>query len=225
MEPLISLRDAVVLLGRFPALAGASLDVSAGEILLLRGPNGAGKTTLLRLCAGLVPLARGSAVVNGVDLGVDRRPVRSTVGLLGHANGLYGDLTVTDNVRFWGRAVGGSSAEADTALDRLAIGQRLRAVQVKRLSAGQRRRVALATLVVRRPRTWLLDEPHAGLDADGRDLLDGLLHEATAAGATVVFASHELDRAEAVATRVVNVVGGRIDPTVSPTEEVTGDVG
>jgi heme ABC exporter ATP-binding subunit CcmA len=222
MEPLISLRDAVVLLGRVPALAGASLDVDPGEIVLLRGPNGAGKTTLLRLCAGLLPLSRGTAVVNGVDLGVDRRAVRTSVGLLGHANGLYGDLTVVDNVRFWGRAAGGTAVEVDGALDRLAVSRRLRDVQVKRLSAGQRRRVALATLVVRRPRTWLLDEPHAGLDADGRDLLDGLLREATTAGATVMFASHELDRAEAVATRTVTMTGGRI-PESAPVQGLGED--
>src|SRR5438552_838440 len=108
MDPVVELRAAVVLLGRFPALAGADIDVRPGEIVLLRGPNGAGKTTLLRLCAGLVPLARGSAVVAGIDLSADRRAVRPKVGMLGHANALYDDLTVADNVRFWGRTVGAS---------------------------------------------------------------------------------------------------------------------
>ena len=79
-----------------------------------------------------------------------------------------------------------------------------------RLSAGQRRRTALACLVARRPELWLLDEPHAGLDHDGRDLLDDLVHRAQAAGATVVLASHELDRAEALADRVVTIAGGTI---------------
>lgn len=76
MEPVVHLRDAVALLGRFPALAGIDLEVRRGEVVLLRGPNGAGKTTVLRVCAGLVPVVRGEAVVLGHDLRHDPRPVR-----------------------------------------------------------------------------------------------------------------------------------------------------
>src|SRR3954451_19882520 len=101
MEPIVHFRGAVSLLGRFPALAGVDLDVERGEIVLLQGPNGAGKTTLLRACAGLVPVTTGTAIVLGHDLTVDRRSVRSRVGLLAHATGLYDDLTVGDNVTFW----------------------------------------------------------------------------------------------------------------------------
>ncbi len=79
-----------------------------------------------------------------------------------------------------------------------------------RLSAGQRRRAALAVLVARAPELWLLDEPHAGLDAAGRDVLDELVREVTAAGATVVLASHELERAAGLATRSVTLAGGRV---------------
>jgi len=100
MEPVIHLRSAVCLLGRFPALAGADLDVEQGEIVLLQGPNGAGKTTLLRACAGLLPVVDGEARVLGLDLRRSRRQVRRRVGLMGHATGLYDDLTVADNVRF-----------------------------------------------------------------------------------------------------------------------------
>ena len=81
---------------------------------------------------------------------------------------------------------------------------------VRRLSAGQRRRVALAALLARRPRLWLLDEPHAGLDAEHRELLDGLLKEVTASGATVVAASHEERASEALADRVVMMSGGTV---------------
>ena len=79
---------------------------------------------------------------------------------------------------------------------------------VARLSAGQRRRTSLACLLARRPELWLLDEPHAGLDNDARDLLDGLVRQAVGQGATVVLSSHELDRAEALADRVVTLAGG-----------------
>ena len=210
MEPVVRLVDVVAVLGGFPALAGASLTVERGEIVLLRGPNGAGKTSLLRLCAGLLPVERGSATVLGHDLVVDRAAVRSRVGLLGHANGLYADLGVGDNVRFWGATVGATDDEVRSAVARLGLAERLWDVPVARLSAGQRRRTALACLVARRAELWLLDEPHAGLDAAGRDELDATLTEAARAGATVMLASHELERAGDLASRVVDVVGGRV---------------
>jgi heme ABC exporter ATP-binding subunit CcmA len=217
MEPVVHLRGAVALLGRFPALAGASLDVQRGEIVLVRGRNGAGKTTLLRVLAGLVAVSAGEAVVLGCDLRSGRREVRTKVGMLGHGNGLYEDLTVAENVRFWGRTVGATEAEIATAMARLGVGGRLAGVPVHRLSAGQRRRTALAVVAARRPELWLLDEPHAGLDAAGRDLLDALLGEAVAAGATVVFASHELDRAVPLAHRVVTMAGGVVEvPPLQP---------
>lgn len=210
MEPVVQLTDAVAVLGRFPALAGATLTVERGEIVLLSGPNGAGKTSLLRLCAGLLAVERGSATVLGCDLRTDRAAVRSKVGLLGHANGLYTELSVRENVRFWAATVGASDAEVAGALERMGVAERLADVTVAKLSAGQRRRTALACLVVRRAQLWLLDEPHAGLDAAGRDELDSTLRSAVAAGATVVVASHELERAGALATRTVRVVGGQV---------------
>ena len=210
MDAVVRFRAAVCLLGRFPALAGVDLDVAPGEIVLVQGPNGAGKTTLLRACAGLVPVVDGSAEVLGVDLVADARAVRPLVGLLGHATGLYDDLTVADNVRFWARAAGAERRDADAAMARLGVDGRLATVPVAKLSAGQRKRTALAVLVARRARLWLLDEPHAALDQAGRDLVDGLLRDAADAGATVLFASHELDRAADVATRQVVVAGGTV---------------
>jgi len=213
MGPVVRLRSAVCLLGRFPALAGADLDVAAGEVVLLQGPNGAGKTTLLRALAGLLPVVSGEALVLGHDLRRDRRAVRGLVGLVGHADALYDDLDVRDNARFWARAGGRSVNDADCALVRLGVGERLLDVPAGRLSAGQRRRVALAVLVARRPPLWLLDEPHAGLDAEGRDLLDALVGAAVGDGATVVMASHERQRATALADRTVDVAGGATQGT------------
>lgn len=209
-HPVVDLVDVVAVLGSFPALAGATLAVQRGEIVLLRGPNGAGKTSLLRLCAGLLPVERGTAHVLGCDLVADRAAVRSRVGLLGHSNGLYADLSVADNVGFWGATVGASPEEIAGALQRMGLADRLATVPVGKLSAGQRRRTALACLVARRAELWLLDEPHAGLDAAGRDDLDHTLRSAAAAGATVMVASHELERAGALATRVVDVVAGQV---------------
>jgi heme ABC exporter ATP-binding subunit CcmA len=215
-DVVVDLVDAVAVLGSFPALAGATLSVRRSEIVLLRGPNGAGKTTLLRLCAGLVPLERGQGQILGVDLVRDRELVRHRVGMIGHNNGLYSDLTVTENVRFWGRTVGASTAEVDAALHRMGLDGRLANLPISRLSAGQKRRTALAGLVARRAELWLLDEPHAGLDAAGRDELDQVLKLAAAAGATVMVASHELERASQLATRQVEVVAGQARELETP---------
>ena len=166
-------------------------------------------TTLLRLCAGLVPITRGTAHVVGHDLATERDAVRRRVGLLGHQNGLYRDLSVAENIRFWGSTVGATEAELAAAMERLGVDGRIRDVAVGTLSAGQRRRTALACLVARRAELWLLDEPHAGLDAAARDELDHTLRQAAAAGATVIVASHELERAGSLATRWVDVVAGQ----------------
>jgi heme ABC exporter ATP-binding subunit CcmA len=208
----LHLRSAVALLGSFPALAGATLDVDRGEVILLQGPNGAGKTTLLRVCAGLLGVVAGEVEVLGHDLTRDRRAVRRYVGLLGSADGLYEDLSVADNVRFSVRAAGGDQAAVAPALARLGLDGRLAKTAAARLSTGQRRRTAIAVLAARCPALWLLDEPHAGLDADGRDLLDDLIRDAAAAGATIVFASHEQDRAAGLAERTLTVAGGTVLP-------------
>ncbi|MBK9179342.1 MAG: heme ABC exporter ATP-binding protein CcmA [Acidimicrobiales bacterium] len=216
MEPAVHLRAAVSLLGRFPALAGVDLEVTRGEVVLLQGPNGAGKTTLLRVCAGLLAVTSGVATVLGYDLRSDRRAVRTRVGLLGHAPALYDELTVADNVHFWTRAARAPAESADEAMEQLGLAGRLATVPVARLSAGQRRRTALAAFLARRPELWLLDEPHAGLDAAGRDQLDDLVRGAAAAGATVLVASHELDRATALAGRHVTIAGGRVVADTAP---------
>jgi len=119
---VVELRGVVAVLGRFPALAGLDLTVAVGETVLVQGPNGGGKSTLLRLCAGLVVPTRGEARVLGFDLVVERHAVRRRVGLLGHATGLYDDLTVAENVIFWARAAGlglAAEARANWALGRL----------------------------------------------------------------------------------------------------------
>ncbi len=210
MVSIVSLQGVVALLGRFPALAGADLEVGESEIVLVQGPNGAGKSTLLRVCAGLLRIESGRAEVLCHDLVTDRAAVRRSVGLLGHDTALYDDLTVEENLRFWARASRIDDEAVPAALDRLGVADRLRDVAVRNLSAGQRRRTALAAVVVRRPRLWLLDEPHSGLDQGGRDLIDQVILDAASAGATVMLASHELDRTLDLATRHLTVAGGTI---------------
>ena len=210
-DAVVELHDVVATLGQFPALSGATMRVESGEIVLLRGPNGAGKTTLLRLCAGLVPVVRGTAFVLGHDLTVDRERVRPHVGLLGHQNGLYADLTVGENVGFWGATVGASDAEIAAAMERMGVADRLARCPSANCRPDRSDAPRSAALVARRARLWLLDEPHAGLDQHARDELDATLREAASAGATVLVASHELDRAESLATRMVDIVAGQAD--------------
>lgn len=196
------------MLGSFPALAGVDLSVNRGEIVLLQGPNGAGKTSLLRVCAGLLPIERGTGTILGMDVASQREDIRSRVGFLGHSNGLYLDLTVKQNMNFWAATVGAADVEVDAAMMRMRVDGRLTDVRASQLSAGQRRRTALASLIVRRAEIWLLDEPHAGLDAAGRDEIDRVLREAVSVGATVVLASHESERASELAHRIVTIDGG-----------------
>lgn len=210
--PIVELDGVISLIGRFPALAGVNLVVGDGEIVVLRGPNGAGKTTLLRLCAGLAPLDGGTAQVMGFDLSdrVDRRRVRRESGMLSQKTFLYDELTVEENIRFWATANRADPEAIDPILDRLGLGRRLRTVKASGLSTGQRRRASLAVMVCRRPKLWLLDEPHAGLDQAGRDFVDDLVGHAVRFGATVLIASHDLERTDQLATRTVTVTGGRI---------------
>ncbi len=210
MLPAVHLRSAVALAGRFPALSGVDLTVLPGEVVVVLGPNGAGKTSLLRACAGLLPVTSGEAVVLGHDLSDDRAAVRRQVGLLGHAAPLYDELTAAENVRFAVRAAGVSPSRVGPALDRLGLSGRLARTPTDRLSAGQRRRTALAILVARDPQLWLLDEPHAGLDALARRLLDELIGEAAARGCAVLLSSHEPALAVPLADRTVSLVGGRV---------------
>jgi heme ABC exporter ATP-binding subunit CcmA len=214
MQPSVHLRASVALVGRYPVLAGADLEVAPGEMVMVRGANGSGKTSLLRVLAGLVPLVSGEATVLGLDPVSDARDLRPQLGLLGHRNGLYEELSALENARFSLRSGRSGRLARDAvagALQRLGIAGRLAELPAGRLSTGQRRRVALACLLARAPRLWLLDEPHAGLDADHRDMLDAVLAEQAAGGATVLFASHE-ERPAPPSVRTVVMSGGMVFP-------------
>ena len=207
--PVAELEEAVVLTGGFPVLAGVTLVLEPATLTVVVGANGAGKTSLLRLLGGLDPLARGRGVVAGVDLARgDRRILRRRVGWLGHEGSFYDDLSVEENLRFAARALGRPLEEVAPALARVGLADRAAAV-TRRLSAGQRRRLALAWLLVRRPELWLLDEPYASLDDDGRALLDGLLVDVVAGGATVVASAHDPLRTTQ-ARRTLTLAGGRV---------------
>lgn len=216
MPLVVRLRSAVCLIGRFPALAGVDLDVAPGETVLLSGGNGAGKTTLLRLVAGLLPLHQGEGEVLGVDLREDRRSHRGRIGFVSQETGCYDDLTVRENLRFATRAAGGGDGAVDEVIESFELA-RLADVRHGKLSTGQRRRLALAVALAREPELFLLDEPHAGLDAPGRAHLDQALARAAEAGRAVLIASHELELVRPFATREVVLTNGQAHGAV-PTD-------
>ena len=210
MSPVVEFEKVVAVAGSFPVLTGLNLRVDQGEVVLLQGENGAGKTSFLRACAGLISVSSGDAHVLGFDMQIDRRAPRRYIGLLGHENNLYRDLWVREHVEFRATAVGAAQSDTDAVLLRVGVPKQLWSVPIGSLSAGQRRKVAIASLVVGRPRLWLLDEPHASLDSESRQNLDAILAEASQLGATVIFTSHESPRTDGIASRVIAMGGGRV---------------
>ena len=200
----------MVFLGQFPALTAATMNIQQGEVVLIKGPNGAGKSTLLRLCAGLLPMRSGTGTVLNFDLRTQRMELRAHIGLLGHRTGLYQDLTVRENLKFCASAYGANNTEVDKAMAFLGLKDRLGSVQVQSLSEGQRRRTSFALLLIKRPSIWLLDEPYAGLDSNGRELVNYSILQASELGTTVLIASHEIDKIGSNRERTLLVKGGRI---------------
>lgn len=165
---------------------GVSFMVAAGEALLVTGRNGAGKSTLLRLLAGLLPVAGGRF---GCDGGDPERSVGEQAHYVGHLDTLKPGLSVRDNLAFWSTWFGGADGQIDSALAALALDS-LADLPAAYLSAGQRRRLALARLVaVHRP-IWLLDEPTAALDVTAQAALAQLMRDHLSGGGLIVAATH-----------------------------------
>lgn len=176
MEPLLTLQDVACRRGRLPVLSGVSLTVSRGEAVILRGPNGAGKTTLLRTVAGLQPVAKGT-------LNVDA----DAVGYSGHADGVKSTLTVSENLTFWAQLFGQKDIEpALEAYDLTPLRDRMAGA----LSAGQRRRLGLARLLVTGRTLWVMDEPTVSLDVASVGLFVAAVESHLARGGALLAATH-----------------------------------
>lgn len=170
---------------------GLSFSASAGEAVALTGPNGSGKTTLLRAIAGLVRPDAGTIGFSSDQGPVDPEAARSTgLHLLGHQDGLKPSRPAGDELAFQARWCGADQASLTAAIDRLAL-RPLLALETRKLSAGQRRRLALARLAAAPRSLWLLDEPLAPLDAERRRLTGALMDEHLAAGGMILAAVHD----------------------------------
>ena len=167
-------------------LDGVSLAAPAGGALLLLGPNGAGKSTLLRVLAGLKRPDGGRLLWDGMDALAEPAAHGAHVGYLGHQDAIKPGLTVLENLALAGRIAGRPAEPSLAALDLLALA----GLPARLLSAGQRRRLALARLHLAGVPLWLLDEPSLGLDAASIERLGGLIAEHRAAGGVVVVATH-----------------------------------
>jgi heme exporter protein A len=192
--------------GERPALEGVSVELAAGESLLVLGPNGAGKTTLLRVLATLLRPSAGAVRVLGCELPREAWRLRGRIGYLGHEPLLYRDLSGRENLRFQAALHGLGAEEAGSRIEGLleSVGMERRADQrVAELSAGMRQRLAICRSVLHRPELLLLDEPDSNLDARGRELARGLI--GPGGGLTRVVVTHDEDRYLAEADRVLRL--------------------
>ncbi len=166
-------------------LSDISFRVSSGELLTVTGPNGAGKSTLLRAVAGLLRPVSGKITIDPAPDG----PRGLAMHYFGHLDALKSAETVIANLAFWQRLYGATGIAPNDALDRVGI-ETLEDLPASYLSAGQRRRLAIARLLVSHRPVWLLDEPTASLDAASDKMMGGLIAEHLASGGIALAASH-----------------------------------
>lgn len=205
----VSLREASRVYGRRRALSPVSLTFRAGEIAVLLGPNGAGKSTLLGLLASLGRPSSGTVEYGSGGLGARAADVRARVGWLGHDPGLYPELSARQNLEFFARLHAVPASVVPAALARAGLADR-DAEPVLEFSRGMKQRLALERALLHGPRLVLLDEPFTGLDRYAGDALAGRLAGLRETGRIVVFATHDLEAAEAVCDRVVVLQDGRM---------------
>jgi len=211
MTEMIAARGLRKSFGPTTVLDCVSLYLDASECLALLGPNGAGKTTLLRILATLARPSGGELSVAGVDALKRPESVRALIGVVAHGSYVYEDLSALENLRFW-TILGGGDASRDRLLDALAQVEldTFARERVRTFSAGMKRRLALARVLLTRARLLLLDEPFTGLDQRARKWLSEFLLAFKADGGAVVMTTHSFGPGLAVADRVAVLVGGRL---------------
>jgi heme ABC exporter ATP-binding subunit CcmA len=188
-----------------------SFDIHSGECFALLGPNGAGKTTLLRILATLQSPSSGQFTIFGQDGVAQKEIVREMIMLIAHGSHLYDELSATENLRFalGLRGLSPASPQMKRALDRTGIGA-FADLKIRQFSAGMKKRLDLAKVILAQPRLLLLDEPYNALDYSGVAMTNQLIQETLDRGGTVFMTTHDRDKATAVATRGGILQGGHL---------------
>ena len=199
---MITVKKLVKRFGLKTVLRGVDFEVQPGEFVALLGPNGAGKTTFLRILASLSRPSLGDVRVAGFRLPKEAASERARLGVGSHLPLLYGDLSAEENLRFYGRMYGIVDLEPriTEVLEMVGLDNRRRDL-VRTFSRGMQQRLAIGRAVLHDPEVMLFDEPYTGLDQDASSMLDDVLKTVAAEGRTVVMTSHDLARAEELATR------------------------
>lgn len=193
------------------AVVGVDLSVAPGERVAIVGPNGAGKSTLLRMLATLLRPESGSLALLGVQMPGGARTARRGIGYLAHDPLVYLDLSARQNLELYASLYG--VPDADRRIDGLLLRVGLLARTedpVRVFSRGMAQRLALARILLHRPRLLLLDEPHASLDAAGTAILDAELHAVHDDGRAAVVVTHDVERAAVFADRLIVLRAGRV---------------
>ena len=190
-------------------MRGVDIRVGAGEILAVFGPNGAGKTTLVKILAGIMRPTAGSVLINGVELG-DNARLRAGIGLVAHSSYLYGSLSAQENLDFYARLYGVKAREKriSEVLEMVGLTVR-RHDRFATFSRGMQQRLSLARALLHNPSVLLLDEPETGLDQQALDSLWQIIRW-DEEKRTVVFTSHNFERALGVCSAVVILERGRV---------------
>jgi heme ABC exporter ATP-binding subunit CcmA len=208
---MIAAQDLRKTYGSSVVIDGVSLRLAAGQCLALLGPNGAGKTTLIRILATLLRPTAGSLQVAGLDALREPDRVRRLLGVVAHGSLVYEDLTARENLRFWEVMRGGDASPARLA-DALAQVE-LDGVadeRVRTFSAGMKRRLGLARVLLSQARLLLFDEPFTGLDRRGRKWVSEFLLAFKAAGGAAVVATHSFGGGLGMADRIAILGSGRL---------------
>lgn len=216
----ISVRELTKRFNDFTAVNAITFDVKQGEIFGFLGANGAGKTTAMRMLCGLSFPTSGQAMVAGYDLYQDAEKIKKSIGYMSQKFSLYEDLTIRENIRFYGGIYGLSDHEiktkTETLVHQLHLEEQLNKL-VKSLPLGWKQKLSFSVAMIHQPKIVFLDEPTGGVDPVTRREFWTLIYEAASKGTTAFVTTHYMDEAE-YCDRVSIMVDGRIDALDTPLE-------